>query len=688
MAPEKLLGGEYSVQSDVWSFGLSLVELVVGRYPIPAPTRRTFAHEFGVPVEDIDMDDVVRDDDLAGAEGPSTMATFEFLWCIVNDPPPVLPRKLFTDEFRQFVGKCLKKNATERANHTTLMKEPFFLEHETNDDTATFAAWVIFQVSEMSRTLRPSLIFAAALCASLFVAVGATRKLKVLVNNPTLGYSHVQFQGRLADALVDAGHEVHVFMPQWNPNEHSNGTEKAQRVIKFQANTQTLYHEISMVKDPFNSGGTEFDENVYFAYLNLTEQYCKDQLSDPYLLDSLRAERYDVAISESFDVCAFGMFHALGIPTKLLSSAIPLPDMVAHLWGIPTPRSYVSIAFMGNVDAPRYSYWQRAKLLFLHMLTSHGTFNRYYPQMQQCFTDRFGPQFPELWQILQNASYGFINTVDMLQHPQPISSKVINVGGIAIKKPKKLSSVMDSLLNASSKGAVLFSFGTFADPMLMPAHMVDTFLEAFSHFPEYTFIWKFKRGVNDTKFDRYTNVYTTQWLDQTSLLADPRVKAFVTHSGLNSITEAAFLGKPVIGVPLFADQHGNIALMLNRGAGLFVDPHTMTVTDVVDRLRRVLNEPSYSEAAMRLSKKLADAPFSPKERFVRFVEYAAAHKDEGELQLYGAYLNFFTYFCLDIIIPTLALTTLLLYLLLRTLRWVTRKTFSAMSSFSVKEKMQ
>lgn len=77
---------------------------------------------------------------------------------------------------------------------------------------------------------------------------------------------------------------------------------------------------------------------------------------------------------------------------------------------------------------------------------------------------------------------------------------------------------MDSLLNASPKGAVLFSFGTFADPSLMPTRMVDTFLEAFSHFPAYTFIWKFKRGVNDTKFDRYTNVYTTQWLDQTSLL--------------------------------------------------------------------------------------------------------------------------------------------------------------------------
>lgn len=57
-------------------------------------------------------------------------------------PPPVLPRKLFTDAFREFVGKCLKKTATERANQTVLMKEPFFIKHEANDDTATFAAWV------------------------------------------------------------------------------------------------------------------------------------------------------------------------------------------------------------------------------------------------------------------------------------------------------------------------------------------------------------------------------------------------------------------------------------------------------------------------------------------------------------------------------------------------------------------
>lgn len=33
--PERLEGNRYTVQSDIWSLGLSLVELALGRYPIP-----------------------------------------------------------------------------------------------------------------------------------------------------------------------------------------------------------------------------------------------------------------------------------------------------------------------------------------------------------------------------------------------------------------------------------------------------------------------------------------------------------------------------------------------------------------------------------------------------------------------------------------------------------------------------
>ncbi len=58
--PERLQGTHYSVQSDVWSMGLSLVELAIGRYPIPPPDAKELEAIFGRPVLD-----------TSGAEGYS-----------------------------------------------------------------------------------------------------------------------------------------------------------------------------------------------------------------------------------------------------------------------------------------------------------------------------------------------------------------------------------------------------------------------------------------------------------------------------------------------------------------------------------------------------------------------------------------------------------------------------------------
>jgi serine/threonine protein kinase len=45
--PERLQGTHYSVQSDIWSLGLSLVEMAIGMYPIPPPDDKTIAAIFG-----------------------------------------------------------------------------------------------------------------------------------------------------------------------------------------------------------------------------------------------------------------------------------------------------------------------------------------------------------------------------------------------------------------------------------------------------------------------------------------------------------------------------------------------------------------------------------------------------------------------------------------------------------------
>ena len=113
--------------SDLWSLGLSLLEISLGIYPIPAPDQATLVQIFGPQV---------ADDPQKAAQAPSLppnsrpmakpMAIFELLEYIVNQPPPKLP-KVFSQEMRDFVDRCLKRNANERADLSSLMVSTFLV---------------------------------------------------------------------------------------------------------------------------------------------------------------------------------------------------------------------------------------------------------------------------------------------------------------------------------------------------------------------------------------------------------------------------------------------------------------------------------------------------------------------------------------------------------------------------------
>ncbi|XP_076775445.1 dual specificity mitogen-activated protein kinase kinase 2 isoform X1 [Arvicanthis niloticus] len=127
MSPERLQGTHYSVQSDIWSMGLSLVELAIGRYPIPPPDAKELETSFGRPVVDgadgepHSVSPRPRPPGRPisvghGMDSRPAMAIFELLDYIVNEPPPKLPNGVFSSDFQDFVNKCLVKNPAERAD--------------------------------------------------------------------------------------------------------------------------------------------------------------------------------------------------------------------------------------------------------------------------------------------------------------------------------------------------------------------------------------------------------------------------------------------------------------------------------------------------------------------------------------------------------------------------------------------
>ena len=126
MSPERLQGSKYSVASDVWSLGLSLVEISFGQYPIPPPDQQNLVQMFGPQVlEDPALATLMspnpRTPKSPRSPGMKPMAIFELLEYIVNQPPPKLPYKVFSENMRDFVDRCLKKNPNERPDLATLM---------------------------------------------------------------------------------------------------------------------------------------------------------------------------------------------------------------------------------------------------------------------------------------------------------------------------------------------------------------------------------------------------------------------------------------------------------------------------------------------------------------------------------------------------------------------------------------
>uniref|UniRef100_A0A914ZFN6 mitogen-activated protein kinase kinase n=2 Tax=Ascarididae TaxID=6250 RepID=A0A914ZFN6_PARUN len=93
LAPERVGSSEseYGIRADVWSLGITLVELSTGRHPY---------------------------------EGCST--DFELLAKINNDPAPRLePSELYSKNFCAFIAKCLMKRSLDRPNYDELLEDPF-----------------------------------------------------------------------------------------------------------------------------------------------------------------------------------------------------------------------------------------------------------------------------------------------------------------------------------------------------------------------------------------------------------------------------------------------------------------------------------------------------------------------------------------------------------------------------------
>lgn len=144
--PERIQGAEYSVKSDIWSLGITLIELATGQFPfcdVEDDDDLSDLEEEKNSDSDNDDSDLKnktpthRDSTFAfnkknknkrlskrgmefGADGMSSMSIIELMHQIVREPAPRLGPQ-FSEEEEEFVDACLMKDPDERHSPKTLL---------------------------------------------------------------------------------------------------------------------------------------------------------------------------------------------------------------------------------------------------------------------------------------------------------------------------------------------------------------------------------------------------------------------------------------------------------------------------------------------------------------------------------------------------------------------------------------
>ncbi|KAF4631223.1 hypothetical protein G7Y89_g6907 [Cudoniella acicularis] len=102
MAPERIQGQKYTVKSDVWSFGLTIMELAIGKFPFDASEH------------------------LSDGDGAPS-GILDLLQQIVYEPAPRLPKsEAFPSILEDMIQKCMAKGPEDRPTPAELYeREPF-----------------------------------------------------------------------------------------------------------------------------------------------------------------------------------------------------------------------------------------------------------------------------------------------------------------------------------------------------------------------------------------------------------------------------------------------------------------------------------------------------------------------------------------------------------------------------------
>ncbi|XP_060043802.1 UDP-glucuronosyltransferase 2B31-like [Erinaceus europaeus] len=477
-------------------------------------------------------------------------------------------------------------------------------------------------------------------------------------------YSHWMNIKTILDELVQRGHEVTVLTSSASilidPNKKS--------AIKFETYTT------SVTKDEFNNVFMEMihtwtykmPKDAFWSYFSIMEEIgwkfhavvyklCREAVLNKNLMMKLQESKFDLVLSDPITPCAELLGELLNVPFMYTLRFTPGYALERHQGGMPLPPAYVPVVLSELND--HMSFMQRVKNM-IYVLYFDFWFQFINEKIWDPFYSDVLGRPTTLLETMKKAEIWLIRTYWDFEFPRPFLPNFEFIGGLHCKPAKPLPKEMEQFVQSSGEnGIVVFTLGSMVRNMSEEtANMIASGL---AQIPQKV-LWRFEGKKPDT-LGKNTRLF--KWLPQNDLLGHPKTKAFITHGGTNGIYEAIYHGVPMVGIPLFADQPDNIAHMKAKGAAVGLNLDTMSSKDLLSALKTVINDPSYKENAMKLSRIQHDQAVKPLDRAVFWIEFVMRHKGAKHLRPAAHDLTWVQYHSLDVIGFLLACVAATVYII-------------------------
>lgn len=444
--------------------------------------------------------------------------------------------------------------------------------------------------------------------------------------------SHMAELHSIGSELVRRGHDVYSVLPESFP-----GIERvvppAIKILPFQQRDNEdvrLLDLMDGLAERILNGSLVMPWTISRAVHN----QCSAIMNDKRLVAEMEDIRFDLAVVDGFPLmpCSFLVPYNLSVPYISYSSGF-----LGWEVRVPSLPSFVPSPFMPFTH--QMSFWQRALNVFLHAAL---VLEPLPPCWDYTLLHKFAPGVTSWAELRRKVAFFIVSRDHMLEWPQPSLPNVVFTPGITATEARPLPAELELIVK--SKRVIVVSFGSTVGNL--PKEVTQKFLAAFRR-TKATILWKV--GDADWPAEVPSNVKLLKWMPQNDVLGHVSVKLFVTHCGNNGQYEALYHGVPMIGFPMFADQHHNAVRMQDHGYGVAMDVSTFGVDDLVRNIEHVMSDDSsYRKATLLASRIIKHNPMNARETAAYWVEHVLSYGG-GHLRSHAVNMPWYEFLLLDVL---------------------------------------